>query len=115
MDAVLYICENKLRNPCLINYPCNLEHKNSDIHSCAHLAPNGHNKVLLERLAAEAVLAFIHGGSHCPTLPNGSVPHPLLLTPLILLLCHTRHKHVIQRVVVTICLPHHLESRMQQK
>lgn len=71
--------------------------------------------MLLELLAAEAVLAFIHGGSHSQTLPNGSVPHPLLLTPLALLLRHTRHKHVIQSVVVTICLPHHLESRVEQK
>lgn len=71
--------------------------------------------MLLELLAAEAVLAFIHGSRQSPALPNGSVPHPLLLPPLALLLRRTRHKHVIQRVVVTICLPHHLESRVQEK
>lgn len=75
----------------------------------SHLAPYRHDEVLLEFLAAEAVLAFIHGGSQPATLPDGSVPHPLLLPPLALPLCRSRHKHVIQRVVVTICLPHHLE------
>ena len=71
--------------------------------------------MLLELLAAEAVLAFIHGDSQSPTLPNGSVPHPLLLPFVTLFLCNTRHKHVIQRVVVTICLPYHLQRRVQQK
>lgn len=78
----------------------------------SHLAPYCHDEVLLELLAAEAVLAFFHGGRQPPTLPNGSVPHPLLLPPLALPLCCTRHKHVIQCVVVAICLAHHLESRV---
>lgn len=79
----------------------------------SHLVPYCHDEVLLELLAAEAVLAFIHGGSQPPTLPDGSVPHPLLLPPLTLPLRCSRHKHVIQCVVVTICLPHHLESGVE--
>lgn len=80
-----------------------------------HLAPYCHDEVLLELLAAEAVLAFIQGGSQPPALPDGSVPHPLLLPPLSLPLRCARHKHVIQRVVVTICLPHHLERGVESK
>lgn len=80
-----------------------------------HLAPYCHDEVLLELLAAEAVLAFIQGGSQPPALPHGSVPHPLLLPPLSLPLRCARHKHVIQRVVVTICLPHHLDRGVESK
>lgn len=74
-----------------------------------HLAPDGHDQVLLELRVAEAVAALLHGGGQPPALPDGSVPHPLLLPALALPLRRARHKHVVQRVVVAICLPHHLE------
>lgn len=71
--------------------------------------------MLVELWAAEAVLAFIHGGSQPPALPHGSAPQPVLLPALALLLGRTRHKHVIQRVAVTVGLPHHLECGERQK
>lgn len=74
-----------------------------------YLASYSHYEVLLELLAAEAMLAFVHGDSQPPALPDGSVPHPLLLPPLAFPLRCSRYKHVIQRVVVTIRFPHHLE------
>lgn len=79
-----------------------------------YLASNCNYEVLLELLVAEAVLAFVHRSSQPPTLPDGFAPHPLLLPPLALPLRSTRHKHVIQRVVVAVCLPHHLENGVEQ-
>lgn len=70
--------------------------------------------MLLELLAAEAVLALLHGDSQPPTLADGFAPHALLLPALALPLRRTRHKHVIQRVAVAVCLPHHLESGVEQ-
>lgn len=78
-----------------------------------YLAPYCHYEVLLELLAAETVMAFLHGGSQPPALPDGFAPHPLLLPPLTLPLRRARHKHVIQRIVVAVRLPHHLESQSE--
>lgn len=81
-----------------------------------YLASYSDDEVLLQLLAAEAVPALLHGGGQPPAVPDGSVPHPLLLPPLALPLRRARHKHVIQRVVVAVGLPHHLaESRRRRR
>lgn len=78
-----------------------------------YLAPDSHYQVLLQLRIAETVMAFVHGGRQPPTLPDGFVPHPLLLSPLALPLRRTWHKHVIQRIVVAIRLSHHLGSQRE--
>lgn len=64
----------------------------------------------MELRAAEALPALLHGGVEPPALADGAAPHPLLLLAVALPLRRARHEHVVQRVVVSVRLAHHLET-----
>lgn len=76
-----------------------------------YLCANGDDEMFGQFWVIKAEVAFLHASCQPSVLLNGFLSLSLLLLPRTLLLGSAGDKHVIQGIVISICLSHELQTQ----